>query len=269
MMTNPNSILNEIVNISELAGNAIAEIFINQTPIEVAKKADNSPVTIADLTAHNLIVQHLTALNPHIPILSEENSIVDFDTRKQWQQYWLVDPLDGTKEFINGFPDFTVNIALIENNVSILGVINAPMKKTTYYAAKTMGCFKKHSERAPQLLQLPNQYQKKDSITIAVSRRHGEDIAEFAKQFKTVHTIPMGSSLKMCIIAEGLADVYPRIGPTSEWDTAAGQCILECAGGKILDREQNPLRYNTKDSLRNPNFIAIGNGPAQWATHLR
>ena len=244
----------EISKINKIAYQAGTEILnIYDTTFEVEIKDDNSPLTIADKKSHQIIEKGLTNLFPNIPILSEEGINIDFSERAQWDKYWLIDPLDGTKEFVKKNGEFTVNIALIENKKSIFGSVYAPYIKELFWAHKGKGAWKEKNKEKPQKLSTSKPKSKK---RIVISRSHPNSLVQsFISQFKDYELIRMGSSLKLCIIAEGKADIYPRLGPTSEWDIAAAQCVVEEAGGKVLEYEkEKPLMYNKKNIL-NPFFI--------------
>ncbi len=266
------------------AGRAILNVY--KKHIEVHYKDDQSPLTLADRQAHEIILRRLDyqAANS-LPILSEEGKDIPFDQRKQWDYFWLVDPLDGTKEFIKRNDEFTVNIALIHKNRPVLGVVYVPVKKCFYFAAKGFGAYRLDTndglERATVRTSEKEQTELLDTIIersvrlpigdrpavaddskliIIGSRSHpSKELAEFVdkmrKEYKTVEFISAGSSLKLCLVAEGRADIYPRLGPTMEWDTAAGQAVVEQAQGSVVEAETgDPLRYNKK-SLLNPWFI--------------
>ena len=252
------------IDIARLAGESILEIYNGD--FEVEQKADQTPLTAADIAAHNIIVKQLGELTPEIPILSEESEAVPYEQRKNWHRYWLVDPLDGTREFVKRNDEFSVNIALIENHVSILGVIYAPVLRIDYFAWHKGGAYK---------LQ-PGEKHKKisvrkpgDKLIIAGSRSHGNERQKaFVENLGDIEAISMGSSLKSCLVAEGKADLYPRLGPTSEWDTAAAQCIVEEAGGRMTRTDMRPMRYNTKDSLLNPDFFVFGDNDIDWSKYI-
>ena len=253
------------LDIARRAGKRILEIYNDSYDIE--HKDDKTPVTTADLEAHNIIVAELKALTGDIPVLSEESTMVDYDTRKQWQRYWLVDPLDGTREFIKRNGEFSVNIALIDNHESILGVINAPVLQKDYFAWRDGGAYKQLAgkpKKAIQTRKLPA-----SKITVAGSRSHAsEKLKLYLENMDEVELLTMGSSLKSCLVAEGKADLYPRLGLTSEWDTAAAQCIVEEAGGHMVQTDMKPMRYNTKDSLLNPEFFVFGDDSHDWTQYL-
>ncbi len=233
---------------------------------ETKLKEDFSPVTSADLSAHQIIIEGLLALTPNLPVLSEEGVIPSFEERAHWSRYWLVDPLDGTKEFINGTDEFAVNIALIENHIPVLGVVVVPILQETYWALKGCPAYYKQGEHEYKPIAVNTEVRR--TLKVAISRRHGynhPDLKDFIERLRSsceslpeVAFIECGSALKICLVACGIADIYPRFGDTGEWDTAAGQCILEAAGGMLCDIQGNLLKYNTKASLINPEFMAIG-----------
>lgn len=246
-----------VQQLAKEAGKGISKIY-QQQDVGVQWKADNSPLTEADTFSHELISKGLKKLTPDWPIISEEGAIPDFALRKQWERFWLIDPLDGTKEFINKTGEFTVNIALIEQNRPILGIVYVPIAQKMYVASDEPGSARVQEGdgnwrpiKAKQEPQMP--------MRVTVSRRHGQGgrLEAFLNTLDDYQLVHCGSTLKICLIAEGRADIYPRFGKTSEWDTGAGQCILEAAGGKLIDFQGHSLQYNTKDSLLNPEFIAV------------
>lgn len=256
----------EILDISRLAGNKILEIY--ETNFSVTNKNDNSPLTAADMAAHKTICQALKELTPSIPILSEESSKINFEERKKWQQYWLVDPLDGTREFIKRNGEFSVNIALIEGHRSILGVIHIPVSGNSYSATLNNGSFKHQPKGIKEKISVKQT--QSNQITIAGSRSHGNEKQKtFIAKLDNPEILSIGSSLKFCLVAEGKADIYPRFGPTSEWDTGAAQCIVEEAGGIVVDTFFNPLQYNAKESLLNPSFLVIADKHFDWHQYLK
>ena len=266
-------LINDIIKIAIEAGHRIMEIY--DTDFGVEKKSDDTPLTAADMAAHHTIVDGLHQLTPDIPILSEESASIPFAERSQWQRYWLVDPLDGTREFVKRNGEFTVNIALIDNHESVLGVVYAPVTGITYYAARGMGAFKwiqgpaATADIATDAVAIHTRPKSPDSTIIAGSRSHrGDSLEAFLQRVGDYEIISMGSSLKSCLVAEGSADIYPRLGPTSEWDTAAAQCVVEEAGGRITKTDMQTLRYNTKDDLLNPHFLVIGDPHFDWAQYL-
>jgi len=261
----------EIRRIAEGAGEKIMEIY--KSGFETETKSDDSPVTTADLAANTFIDEELKKLEIQIPILSEESAHLSFEERSSRETYWLVDPLDGTKEFINRRDSFTVNIALIHQHKPILGVVYAPALGLSYFACEGLGSFKTTDVEGAEAEKIHSRNLPKDTAIFVGSRSHtGEDMAEFLKNYEADNgeydLQSMGSSLKMCMVAEGNADLYPRLWLTSEWDTAAAHCIVNEAGGKIVKIDMTPLLYNTKDSLLNPYFFAIGNNTVEWDKYL-
>lgn len=254
------------IAIAVQAGTAILEIYTQDFSVET--KDDHSPLTAADLAAHRIIVGELARMTPDIPVLSEEGAGIDWATRRQWSRYWLVDPLDGTREFVKRNGEFTVNIALIENGVPILGVIHAPVLDYLVHAQRGVGCWLR-DHASGEDMRLATQRPARAPLRVAASRSHLDARTAHALDVIGEHERQaLGSSLKFCRIAEGRADVYPRFGPTSEWDTAAGQCILESAGGVVLDLSGAPFRYNQRESLLNPDFIALGDPALPWKDWL-
>lgn len=258
--------ISDIADIAHAAANEILKIY--NTDFLVENKIDNSPLTAADMAAHDLISQRLRELTPDIPILSEESSAEPFESRRQWTHYWLVDPLDGTREFIKRNGEFTVNIALIEDHLPVLGVVQVPATGTCYYAAANLGAFR-HSPGA-RPVRLQTRTTAADEFIVAGSRSHATDRQKsfFAALGDNTEIISAGSSLKFCLVAEGRVDIYPRFGPTSEWDTAAAQCIVTEAGGLVTDLQLDPLEYNHKESLINPEFLVIGDPSFDWRPYL-
>ena len=260
------------------AGEAILEVYDSDFAVE--QKDDKSPLTLADKRSHeiieNVLEQTVTANNSTVPILSEEGKEIPYDERIKWEYFWLVDPLDGTKEFVKRNGEFTVNIALIHKHKPVLGIIYIPVKDVFYFAAINFGAYKLENsgiltenlsieELIDKSQKLPLNSNDKTTLTVIGSRSHtSEEFTEFVKQLNQKHEnvefISSGSSLKLCLVAEGKADVYPRFGPTMEWDTAAGQAIVEQAKGTVMEAETNePLNYN-KSNLLNPFFIVSGQG---------
>ena len=260
------SLLDPIRRLALQASAAIMDIYC--TSFTVERKHDYSPVTKADMAAHHIIVDGLRQLTPGVPVLSEESHSVPYAERKAWSVYWLVDPLDGTHEFIKRNGEFTVNIALIVDGSPVLSAVCVPGQCICYGAYRGGGSSKQCAAgNAEPLVTRP---WDGGHLVIAGSRSRGlEPFNRFVKQFESCEVLRIGSSLKTCYIAEGRADVYLRYGPTSEWDTAAAQCILENAGGALMDLEMQPLRYNTKDSLINPSFIAVGDTNHDWRRYLQ
>lgn len=222
----------------------------------VTSKADDSPLTLADLAAHHVIVDGLDKLEVVYPILSEEASDITYKARSFWSRYWLIDPLDGTKEFIKRNGEFTVNIALIENGVPILGVVYAPVLDVCYYAAREIGAYVQRGKEAAQPIRAVAA-QHGETIKVVASRSHADERTHTLLAKLGVHEcISMGSSLKLCLVAEGIAHFYPRLGPTMEWDTAAAHAVVSAAGGSVCDLSGAELRYN-KANLLNPEFFVM------------
>ncbi len=253
-----------------LAAEASARILeIYATAFGVIAKDDASPLTAADLAAHHAIVAGLQRLTPNIPILSEESASVPFAERSQWRRHWLVDPLDGTKEFVQRNGQFTVNIALIEEHAPVLGVVRAPVTGLCYFAVRGHGAFREEPGQPPRSIMV-KPLQPGQPVRVVGSRSHGgPGLQKFAAALGAHELVTIGSSLKLCQVAEGAADVYPRFGPTSEWDTAAAQAIVETAGGRVVSAETGEsLRYNTRESLLNPYFIVYGDASRNWLRHV-
>jgi len=259
-----------IVNIAKEAGTAILEVY-DSDDFDVQVKGDDSPLTKADLASHRIIEAGLKKHFPEIPCLSEESEGITFDERKDWSVLFMVDPLDGTKEFIARNDEFTVNIALIVNGESKLGVIYAPVLKTVYYGAEGIGAFKQIEGQKEENIAVRKleKIDGKNHYTIVASRRHGfEAVEQMCTNFEHYDLTSRGSSLKMCLIAEGSADLYPRLALTSEWDTAAAQAIVEEAGGTLVKLNFEPMIYNQKESLLNPFFLVLGDSSVDWESIL-
>lgn len=251
------SCLQSILTIARMAGVEILKVY--EQDFQVEYKQDNSPLTKADQLAHQIIASGLEKLFPAIPILSEESSQIPYDARKNWEYFWLVDPLDGTKEFIHRNGEFTVNIALIHQGRAVTGIVYVPVKDILYYAVQGTGSFKIESTKPPVKLQakpLP----KQGAITIVGSRSHGSEameafLSEQKQRYAEVNFIPAGSALKFCLVAEGKADVYPRLAPTMEWDTAAAHIIAKESGKSVVNFENGQELIYNKENLLNPWFI--------------
>jgi 3'(2'), 5'-bisphosphate nucleotidase len=261
---NLNELINPIVDLAVDAGKAILEVYA--TDFDVQVKGDESPLTQADLASHHCIVRGLGVLTPDIPVISEEEGLPSFAERGQWQRYWLIDPLDGTKEFVNRNGEFTVNIALIDSNRPIFGVVHVPVQDKTY-----VGCEGHGSElrEGGATTSISVAAVSGDPVRIVGSRSHrGASLDAFLAKVGESDMLPMGSSLKFCVVAEGRADIYPRLGLTSEWDTAAAQAVVEQAGGKVLELDGKPLSYNAKEDILNPWFVVIGATDRDWLALL-
>lgn len=264
-MTEAQYSLSTLIGIAREAGEAILEIY--NSDFEVIRKADGSPLTLADQEANAIIEQGLKTLEPQLPIVSEESKRPDAAVRNEWRRYWLVDPLDGTKEFTKRNGEFTVNIALIDDGVPVAGVVHVPVSNTTYFASEVEGAFKQCADDEPQAIKCGS-YKGGKAVVVA-SRSHASPLLiEFFNQLDEYETLNMGSSLKLCLVAEGRADVYPRLGPTSEWDTAAAHSIVNAAGGRVTDMDGAVLQYNKPDIL-NPWFVVTGAGDYPWLEKLQ
>ncbi len=248
--------LDAVIDIARRAGREILDVY--GTDFEAVSKADNSPLTQADLRAHRLIVDALARLQPALPVLSEESADIAFDERSRWQRYWLVDPLDGTKEFVSRNGEFTVNIALIDGHRPVLGVVHIPVADTTYSGIPGVGAWREANDRGRMGIGVRRL--SRSPLRVVGSRSHGNPSLQQALEALGPHELkPAGSSIKLCMVADGSADLYPRLGPTSEWDIAAGQAVIEAAGGQVVRLDDGQaLRYNDKADLLNPDFLAYG-----------
>ncbi len=265
-LRNPQPLLAQLCTIAAEAGGAILEVYGRDFAVQY--KDDRSPLTEADEVSQRIIAERLHALDGSVPLLSEESAPPDPATRRSWARFWLVDPLDGTKEFLKRNDEFTVNIALIDGGRAVLGVVLAPALGRIYYGALGAGAWRRDDGGAPKPIHvwLP----AAEPPRVVGSRSHEtRELAEYLAALGPHQITPMGSSLKICLVAEGAADLYPRIGPTSEWDTAAAQAILESAGGRMIDPVGRPLRYNTKEDLLNPHFLAFGDTRRNWLAPFR
>ncbi len=270
------SLVDQVVALCQTAGQTILEVYHSQETFTVSTKDDNSPVTAADLAAHAILEPGLAALIPGVPVLSEEGEIPSFDTRRHWGTYWIIDPLDGTKEFLLRNDEFTVNVALIHHNEPHLGVVHVPVYNQTYTGQKGGRAYKiTATERRPIHTRALTDNTQEQPVVMVASRHYGATSAadllrRISDTLGSAVTTSMGSSLKFCHIAEGLADFYPRLAPTCEWDTAAAQAVIEAAGGCVLSAEGlTPLRYNQTDNLLNPFFYVIGDLSYDWHSLLK
>lgn len=258
-------LLDPVIALARRAGGEILRVY--DADFTVEHKEDKSPLTEADMAAHDAIDEGLAELTPGVPVLSEESAAVPFAERRTWRRYWLVDPLDGTREFVKRNGEFTVNIALIEDGHPVLGVILAPVTGLCYFACRGCGAYRAGRDGAAQAIRV--RPLDRGRLVVAGSRSHaGESLAAFLDRLGGYELVSMGSSLKSCLVAEGKADLYVRLGPTSEWDTAAAQCVVEEAGGRVTDTAMRPLRYNTKESLLNPDFFVSGDPEFDWSQYL-
>ena len=248
-----NYFLSEALKIADAASEEVLRIYL--TDFKVDYKADESPITAADLASQRVIVEGLRELSREIPVLSEEGADIPWSERKQWHRFWLIDPIDGTKDFTQRTDEFTVNIALIEDGVPVLGVVTAPALKEAYWGAQGEGAFKRDRTGAVCRIFVA---EPTDTVRVVASKNHlNDDTKAFIEKFASHELVQAGSSLKFCQIAEGHADIYPRLGPTCEWDTGAAHAVLNAAGGKVETLEGKPLVYGKEDVL-NPFFVASG-----------
>jgi len=255
------ALLEEVVALVRHAGAAILDVYDGDFAVEA--KHDDTPLTEADMAAHRILSAGLAALEPRLPVLSEEAADIPWDERRGWERYWLVDPLDGTREFVKRNGEFTVNVALVDGHRPVLGVVYAPALRYLVLAEAGLGAWLRtgDGEDVPLAVRQP----APRPLRVAASRSHLDPrSAALLDRMGSIERLGLGSSLKFCRIAEGRVDLYPRFGPTSEWDTAAGQCVLEAAGGVVLRTDGAPLHYNTKSSLLNPDFLAMGDAALPW-----
>jgi len=257
-----------VIDLVRAAGQAILPHW--RSGVQVHEKADTSPVTAADLAAHHLLADGLRALDASIPVLSEEGCALSLAERAGWTRWWLVDPLDGTKEFIAGSEEFTVNVALIEHGRVLFGVVGIPANGRCYYGGAEIGAWMAEAEG--DVLPLQVRHSPAQGFTVVASRRHSSPAQErlldgLRQRFGELELASVGSSLKLCLLAEGAADCYPRLAPTSQWDTAAAQGVLEGAGGEVLAISGAPLTYEARESYLNPSFLALPRG-VDWRSEL-
>jgi 3'(2'), 5'-bisphosphate nucleotidase len=264
-LTTDARLLSEVVLLARRAGDAILSVYGQQ--FEVTNKADQSPLTLADTQSHEIIVQGLRALTPDVPVLSEEASDIPYGERRQWRRYWLVDPLDGTKEFVSRNGEFTVNIALVDGHEPVVGVVHVPVSDTTYTGARGAGATRQ-TGREPAVA-IRTTVPAPTPLRIVGSRSHRDAILDrYLPRLEPYQLVAVGSSIKFCLVAEGSADFYPRFGPTSEWDTAAAQAVVEAAGGRVIQTDGQPLHYNAKAEVLNPHFLVSGDPTRDWIGDL-
>ena len=263
-------LMNSVLEIVAAASASILEIYKSKN-YDLYKKNDGSPLTCADLSAHQIISDGLRKLESTTPILSEESKEISSTNRAFWERYWLVDPLDGTSEFLDGNGEFSVNVALIQSNKPIMGVVDLPVQGITYFGGSHGGAYKRDSlgQREINCRSMASVLGGRNTMVVMMSRRHGDtkaiELVEKIKRFIGPCEVKnVGSSIKICMIAEGKADLYPRLSTTCEWDTAAAQAVLEAAGGAILDEKMQVLSYNTRTDLKNPFFYAVGDITYDW-----
>ncbi|HEY1990988.1 MAG TPA: 3'(2'),5'-bisphosphate nucleotidase CysQ [Gammaproteobacteria bacterium] len=259
-------LLAPLLDIARAAGQQIMRVYATEFTVEM--KEDKSPVTDADYAAHQVIVADLQRITPGLPVLSEESAALPFAERRRWDSYWLVDPLDGTKEFISKNGDFTVNIAFIQHGVPVVGVVYVPVTGMSYYGSVGVGAFKRDQDGQASPIKVRKLMAGKPVKVVASRSHRGPLLDGYLEKLGPHETVSRGSSLKFCLVAEGLADVYPRLGPTSEWDTGAGHAVLLAAGGQVIGMDGKPLPYNSKESLLNPHFIAYADGSRDWRAYL-
>jgi 3'(2'), 5'-bisphosphate nucleotidase len=262
----PVALVDPVVAIVREAGAAILAIY-HSGDFGATAKADDSPLTLADLASHRVIVAELEKLTPDIPVLSEESAAAGFDVRRHWHSYWLIDPLDGTREFVARNGEFTVNVALIVGHDPVLGVVGVPARGQIYTGIPGRGAFRRDGAAAPTPIAI--RHPAPPPVRVVGSRSHrGDSLDAFLARLGAHELVPTGSALKFCIVAEGGADVYPRLGPTSEWDTAAAQAVLVAAGGRVVTTRGEVLRYNAKAEILNPFFVAYGDASRDWIALL-
>lgn len=269
-MSFPHPLMAPVVELALRAGEAILPFW--RADVAVTAKSDDSPVTAADIAAHEVIVAGLTALDPSIPVLSEEDASIPQSVRAGWQRWWLVDPLDGTKEFISGSEEFTVNIALIENGQVVFGVVSMPTNGRFYVGGAGLGAWRGDKGGTPVAIQVRDVPGPGEAFTVVASRRHSSPEQErllsgLSASLGELQLANIGSSLKFCLLAEGAADCYPRLAPTSQWDTAAAQGVLEGAGGEVLSLNGEAFCYPARETLLNEFFLALP-AKAAWRTKL-
>jgi 3'(2'), 5'-bisphosphate nucleotidase len=266
-MPDLHALLPSVLELAHAAGREIMVVYSRD--FRVDEKADSSPLTDADLRSQKLILAGLARLTPGMPILAEEAeaAAVPFEERARWREYWLVDPLDGTREFVSRNPEFTVNIALVRDHRPVLGIVHVPAQSLDYYASEGAGAFRQAAGRAPEAIRALAR--SANPVRVVGSKSHrGDSLDGLLAKLGPHELKPVGSSLKLCLVAEGAADFYPRLGPTMEWDIAAAQAVLECAGGHLTDLDGQPLRYNARPSLVNPHFIAYGDASRDWLRYV-
>ena len=249
------SLLNLIIELSKEAGKSILNIYNTIDDLDIKYKDDNSPLTRADEISNEIICKTLKLITPNIPILSEEGKKINYNERKKWNKFWLIDPLDGTKEFVKRNGEFTVNIALIDKNTPTMGVVHAPVINTTWYGSIDNGSFKTHNKTTKSISVICNTNKKPIKVVSSRSHANNPKLDKYLSKFDNYKLVAMGSSIKICLVADGSAHLYPRFGPTMEWDTAAAHAVVKYAGGNISDfNTDKELLYN-KVSLLNPEFL--------------
>lgn len=259
------ALVEEVCELAVAAGETILNIYSRD--FSVVQKSDLSPLTEADMASHHILQKGFDQLTPTIPVLSEEGGSFSFRERQAWDQLWLIDPLDGTREFIKRNGEFTVNISLVAGSKAVLGVIYAPVTSECYFAYTGGGAYKR--DAAGKIVQIHTRQWDGGHIVVAGSRsQRTQNFERFLAGFSSYETITLGSALKSCVVAEGRADIYARFGPTCEWDTAAAQIIVEEAGGRMMALDGSDLTYNRRESLLNPSFMVVGDGRHLWKGYL-
>jgi 3'(2'), 5'-bisphosphate nucleotidase len=265
MQPTPSLLLSDVVALARAAGAAILEVYAGEFAVE--RKGDASPLTVADLRAQSIILAGLAQLTPGVPVVSEEAPAPPLAERREWPWHWLVDPLDGTREFVERSGEFTVNIALLQAGRPVLGVLHVPPTGRDYYAAVGLGAFRQGSDGRAAPIHARARID--GPVRVVGSRSHrGASLERFCAAIGSHTFAPAGSAVKFALVAEGAADVYPRVGATSEWDTAAGQAIAECAGARVVGRDGAPLVYNAREDLLNPDFVCYADPSRPWHAYL-
>jgi len=264
-MMSKNELLAQVRQAVAEAGSAILEIYADPARFETELKNDASPLTAADTAANDILVKALESLTPDIPVLSEESAQAPWATRQHWDRCWVVDPLDGTREFLKRNDEFTVNVALVEKHRPVLGVVYAPALNRWFFAAQGQGAWRQDGGREPTSIHVGEKIADRPWQVVGSRSHNTPAVDAFVERLGDAELVAMGSSLKLCLVADGSADVYPRLGPTSEWDTCAAQAVVEEAGGQVLDAESGqPLSYNARETLLNPHFIVCATPDPSW-----
>lgn len=262
---NLSKLLVEVRSAVAEAGAEILAIYSDPSKFETEQKDDDSPLTAADVAANRLLVSRLQELTPAIPILSEESKQAPWSERRHWKDCWVVDPLDGTKEFLKRNDEFTVNVALVRDHKPILGVVYAPALQRWYYASRDDGAWRQDGQKTPMKIAVRDKIADRPWQVVGSRSHNTPEVDAFIERLGEAEMLAMGSSLKLCLVADGSADLYPRLGPTSEWDTCAAQAVVEQAGGQVLDAETGkPLTYNARESILNPHFIVCAKPDPAW-----
>ena len=270
-MVDPQTLISAVLELAHAAGREIMQVYAREFAVQ--EKADASPLTEADLRSQRTILAGLASITPSIPVLAEESAAVPYPERRHWSEFWLVDPLDGTREFVSRNPEFTVNIALIRDHRPVLGVVHVPVKSLDYYGIRDGGAagtcaFRRELGQPPQPIRVLTPARRPLRVVGSKSHR-GASLDKLLPLLGDHEMVPVGSSLKQCLVAEGAADFYPRLGPTMEWDTAAAHAVLECAGGRVVDLQGADLLYNTREDLTNPHFLAFADTTIDWLGYVR